>query len=86
MCTGPMLALFVYLTFNYLLISNFNKITPRHQQSDKKSELGLLRLQVIISSFFVLIASVLGESKLSDQTPLGVLGVQLESNRIPGRV
>jgi hypothetical protein len=59
-------------------IITLNKYSSSHQQSDEIqawTELRLLGLQVIFSSFFVLIASVLGESKLSNQTPLGVLGV-----------
>jgi hypothetical protein len=43
----------------------------------RKSELGLgSDSELFFLSFFVLIDSVLGESKLSDQTPLGVLGVR----------
>jgi hypothetical protein len=44
-------------------------------KSELRLSLDYLDSDFFFSSFFVLIASVLGESELSDRTPLGVLGV-----------
>jgi hypothetical protein len=63
-----------------------HKISPRHEQFDEVRARTELGLRVDFFCFFVLIASVLGESELSDRSLIGVLGVRSESDRIPGGV